>query len=1033
MGVSAKRNAISGNSDNIANNNTGYDNVEDGASTLPFMISTRSDAMLETWRNHTDVETTLIKDLYKTKHALDAITRFSIRPPELRKLFNNPAEYYRWFSFSKKATKDAFALKFISDDLRYSAFIDGIQFVVKIRLNAVKEILQCLEKKKNDSEQLLEEEEIMISTIEEMCNTLTSNFDHEPNYVMHIEENVIDSDSTGLLPICVFSQVRPTGGINFILHLLLSMGRFDTEIEMTVHGSLRECLRSAKLIGPSDEIAALKEYSNALLLRYITEQLKYFSNNRRMIIHWIEVAASVLESVIIHNEIPISEMPPVQLTAILASREEAPKKFIEEMRSKVAKAVIKEVGEHSTQGTIPSYEDLMSATKDSPFEWDPVACHCKNDIQSDESYAEQQLAIRLTTNAIDRYTSLSSNHLSTKNIGIRGFPGGGKTWCSMYCILYALSKGLNCLATAVMAKRATQLGGTHWHKLFCLPVTKHLSPHRVAEYAINKLMVDKVKLNAVLTLDVILADEFGQLSAEFVSAVDIILRNMRKSNTLFGGCLIVGTLDHTQIQPWEGRPFLTSPQIIPTFEMVNLKHSVRTNNVMSQRIQTIARMNYREFINDPTLVDEFINMASDTFSFVDNWDNELIVPSTFRVYSKRVPAVDAAREFIDNVTRTVTNPGELRVRKSVDTQKSRYTTSDWRTATQDTSNKLEEKIKPPGKLLFFRGAVYECTYNHREGSFNQSQIALLYDLPTQDCIDSWKSVKVLIAPPALKDVEFNMELPKQHYLDNGFVEVDIEPCPERPISITRNLQAQRKQYGLKHRVTGTIHSAMGDTYESMATMISTTDKNFSLWDKGQLIVIISRTRDPKKTIFVGNKGDTLAAFKHLLLKRTQWTDFMEHILEVITVNTTVGVPMVTADPEEYPFQVCDIELPQCQTGFVYMLSSLRKRDYIYIGTSNCLRTRIVQHNSGYGSRSTEDYRLRPFFAMMAYICGFGGDRDYMYSIEAKWKRRREQLRREGNDDPRDWARCGEDVIRAETNDPFGEEHSNLKLVLLFRS
>ena len=1032
MGICAKRNPVPKDPSDSNNSNTGYGDTEDAASTHPFMLITRSEAMLEIWRNHTNIESTLIRDLYTTKHPIDAITRFSVRPPELRKLFNSPAEYFRWFSFSKKATKDDFAISFVTSDIRYSAFIDGIQFLVKIRANAVKEILEYFEVLNNSNEDLLPEVETMISTINEMFNSSNRLSDNgETEYYKHVEENIIDSSSTGLLPICVYSQVRPTGGINFILHLMLSMGRFDTEIEMTVNDSLQKCLRKAKLIGESDNIDDLKDYSNALLLRYITEQLKYFSNSRRLIIHWIEVAASVLESVIIHDEIPVTEMPPVQLTSILASREEAATKFLAETKEKLTKAVFKEVGDFSTQGSFPTVDDVMNASKSSPYEWDPVACHKKNPIQSMESYEEQQLAIKLTTRAIDRYTSFSSNHLCTKNIGIRGFPGGGKTWCSMYCILYALSKGLNCLATAVMAKRATQLGGTHWHKFFCIPVEKRLSPHRMAELAINKLTYNKVRHNAVLTLDVILADEFGQLSAEFISAIDIILRNVRNSNTIFGGVLIIGTLDHTQIQPWEGRPFLTSPQIIPTFEMVNLCHSIRTNNESSQRIQTIARLNYRNFKDDPSLIDEFIDLASRTFTFVDNWENEHIVPSTFRVYSKRVPAVDAAKEFMENVMRNVTNTHDLIIRKSLDTQKARYTTSDWRQASQDISNKLEEKIKPPGKLLFFKGAVYECTYNHKEGLFNQSQIALLYDMPTQESLDSWKSVKVLIAPPALKDVEFDMNLSKQHYTESGFKEVDIETCPERPISISHNLQAQRKQYGLKHRVTGTIHSAMGDTYESMATMISTTDKNFSLWDKGQLIVIISRTRDPSRTVFVGNKAETLDAFRQLLLKRTQWTDFMEHILDVITINSCEGEARITAVPEEYPFQISAIELPQCQTGFVYMLSSLRRRDYTYIGTSNCIRTRIVEHNSGYGSRSTEDYRLRPF-AMMAYICGFGCDRPLMYSIEAKWKRRRDQLRREGNDDPRDWAKCGEDVIRAETNNIFGDTQSTLKLVLLFR-
>ena len=1017
-----------------SNTNARYGDTEDSASTVPYMISVRNNASLEEWRKHTDVETTLIQDLYKTKYPLDAITRFSIRPPELRKLFNNPGEYFRWFTYSKKPVTDKFADDSVTDDLRHSSFIDGIQYQVKIRRNAVDEVIQFINTK--DLIGAPEEEHTAIELMLELCeaiqNISNNGIDNGNQFESNIDQNIVDNNSKGLLPICVFSQIRPTGGINFILHILLSMGRYDNEMEMTVQPSLRLCLREAKLIGPEDDIISLQKYSNDLLLRYITEQLKYFSNSRRLIIHWIEVAASVFDNVILNDEIPVTEMPPVQLTAMLAIKEEAEMKFITDMKLKVATAVKKEVGTLSCQGNTPSLEDIIACNKDDPFQWDPIASHTQHTSQSVESFTEQKIAITVTINAIDRYASLSSNNLSVKNIGIRGFPGGGKTWCGMYCLLYAMSKGLNCLPTAVMAKRATQLGGTHWHKFFCLPVEKRLTPHRIAEQAINKLLFDKVRYNAVMTLDVILADEFGQLSAEFISAIDIILRNLRKSNTIFGGVLIIGTLDHTQIQPWEGRPFLTSPQIIPTFTMVNLEYSVRTNNVHSQRIQTIARMNYRHLMENPLLVTEFSELASTHFTFVENWEDRKIVPSTFRVYSKRVPAVDAAKEFIANVRRNITNPNSVITCEAKDLQKARYTTSDWRNATSETSNKLEEKVKPPKQLLFFRGAVYECTYNHKEGIFNQSQIALLYDLPAREDVRNWKPIKVLIAPPALKDVEFDMTLPKEHFLSTGFTEIEIRTCPERPVVINRNLQAQRKQYGLKHRVTGTIHAAMGDTYESMASMISTTDKHFGLWDKGQLIVILSRTRDPSKTIFVGDKEDTLRAFRALLTKRTQWTDFMEHILDVITINTSTSrQSTITAVPEHYPFQVCNMELPQCNTGFVYMLISLRRREYTYFGMTNCIRTRIVQHNSGYGASATENYRLRPF-AMMGYICGFCGDRDMMYCMELKWKLRRDELIQDGNNDPRDWARCGEDIIREQHNQSVGAVESNLKLILLFR-
>ena len=56
----------------------------------------------------------------------------------------------------------------------------------------------------------------------------------------------------------------------------------------------------------------------------------------------------------------------------------------------------------------------------------------------------------------------------------------------------------------------------------------------------------------------------------------------------------------------------------------------------------------------------------------------------------------------------------------------------------------------------------------------------------------------------------------------------------------------------------------GDTLNKMATSISMNNSNFELWDKGQLVVILSRTKHAKDSIFVGPKEETLSAFKQLL-------------------------------------------------------------------------------------------------------------------------------------------------------------------------
>ena len=54
-------------------------------------------------------------------------------------------------------------------------------------------------------------------------------------------------------------------------------------------------------------------------------------------------------------------------------------------------------------------------------------------------------------------------------------------------------------------------------------------------------------MNLLTTLDVLFIDKIGQLSAEILSTIEIILQRIRNnSNTFMGGVIIISTLDHTQ-------------------------------------------------------------------------------------------------------------------------------------------------------------------------------------------------------------------------------------------------------------------------------------------------------------------------------------------------------------------------------------------------------------------------------------------------------------------------------------------------------
>jgi predicted GIY-YIG superfamily endonuclease len=110
------------------------------------------------------------------------------------------------------------------------------------------------------------------------------------------------------------------------------------------------------------------------------------------------------------------------------------------------------------------------------------------------------------------------------------------------------------------------------------------------------------------------------------------------------------------------------------------------------------------------------------------------------------------------------------------------------------------------------------------------------------------------------------------------------------------------------------------------------------------------------------------------------------------------------------------------TGYVYFLLSVRNRSYCYIGTTtNCTRRRIQEHNSGYGSQSTAPAYRHPF-AVMAYICGFDGEKsDLCLHMECQLKLKRDEMKRNGTD-VRKWARAGQQVIDMVMSNEGGSQY-----------
>ena len=920
-------------------------------------------------------------------------------------------------------------LKLLDSDLKKSAWIDGQSRKVLLRSKALPEVLVWLNNViTNDDDFNEDSEKKDIYQLFMDINDALSNPQNDETFVEFIHNHLLFEENLKL-PIPVYSYIRPSMPHQFILHILLSLGRFQTEIDLNQHTSLRNAFRYAKLIGLNNDEESLRQYSDKLFVRFVEEQLIFSPNSRQIIDTWIYASGELFDDVIIEGTIPITEMPAVQLTSILKSVDEKSVALRAKIKEEVISSAFKELGGSLVSCNVPSKEAFLNASKENPLQWDALDSLQQSDSQPDQSFQEQSFAIKKCTKTINEYANITRTHM-LKSCGIRGFAGCGKSWCMQYCILHAYSKGLLAVPTAMMSRRSVFLGTKHLDWLFCLPYEKNFSPYKTAETAIARLLQEPEKENILRCLDILFIDEVGQVSAELLSTYDMILRRIRNTQIVFGGVLIIGTLDHTQLLPVSGRPLLLSSLIITCFVMVNLKTSVRCvddDNFM--RLQELLQMNYLKYTSQDLV--ELRNLLSTVPTFVSDWNSPEIGSNTYRLYGKKKPAIQATRDYINHMRRTIDAP-DLLEKRAVDVEKMRNSHRDWIPAQTATSEKLSRKVKEPETLLFFKHAIYEFTHN-LDGHYSQSQMAILYDLPDAEAIQANRKIEVLAAPPGLHDFEIDPVLSKEDYIEMGFYAVKVGIAPMRTQRINNYVQAQRKQYALKHRVTATIHAAMGDTLSKVAMQI--VGVSFELWDKGQVVVALSRTRLGKDVIFVGNKEETINLIVRLCKTHNQWTDYMENILDLITIDedshTERATPSLTT--ESYPFRICDIPLPQCKSGFVYFLISVKTRNFTYIGECKCIVNRLRNHNSGHGSSSTTPAHNRPY-AILGYIAGFNGtDKSFRKYIEDTWKAKRDFLRSQGIEDPRRWFQIGAAVIDELDDDLYKEKKKELRIIELFKA
>ena len=260
-------------------------------------------------------------------------------------------------------------------DVCFCCWIDCLGRQVKIcslAIDEVKIMIQYhLEELDPNNDKLTTDMNMMVlNTINQCQNKPNVTCAITLDEIKYLEEKFIYySDEENLLPIPVLSTISPENPIHFLIHIMLFLGKYDTELTTLTHPSFRDCLCEVHLIGKNNYEESLKKYVKNLTKLYIESQVVYYPNSIKKTETYIVMANGIFEDVILHNSIPIFELPPYSMNSLRDTKTVENIHFWESLilsQLQSARSALKHME------NIPSVEEIINVSREKPLKWSPL-------------------------------------------------------------------------------------------------------------------------------------------------------------------------------------------------------------------------------------------------------------------------------------------------------------------------------------------------------------------------------------------------------------------------------------------------------------------------------------------------------------------------------------------------------------------------------------------------------------------------------------------------------------------------------------
>ena len=177
-------------------------------------------------------------------------------------------------------------------------------------------------------------------------------------------------------------------------------------------------------------------------------------------------------------------------------------------------------------------------------------------------------------------------------------------------------------------------------------------------------------------------------------------------------------------------------------------------------------------------------------------------------------------------------------------------------------------------------------------------------------------------------------------------------------------KAKRKQFPLQYFVCSTVHKVLGETCPRLCTRISS-DRNYSLWEREMLLVLLSRVQTLADLFFVGDRQDTLSAIEKLLKLEDESGVKLDSLLERLDILSGTGI----VPPELQIFDPIVCEMPEDHSGVVLLCVSTSNRSVSKIMFAKNVKEKITEVNT---NQSLPHSAFRPWVPVVV-VSGFPGE------------------------------------------------------------